>query len=136
MLLNAQTVMALKGSKLGLKFFLWVLTVGDITVDDSSFYPATDFIRLSDTYYGYVSNIDPLASPDLFLFSGSDNFTIQELTIDIATKYDSLTSMQTYIQDHIKKFISFASDSAVITINFTNGPYVVLPEAEQYFVIP
>ncbi len=135
MILNADAVMSLKGTKLGLEYWLWVMTEGEVTVDDSAFYPQGEHIILSDLVDGYVSHFDPLETPDLFLFSDISDFGTQVLTIDIETPHSAITSLENYINDNIKDFISFVSDSATITINFTSGPYVPYAKPYQYFVI-
>ena len=55
MILNAENVMALKASTLGLPYWLWVMTLGDVNVDSSNFYPQADYIIPSDPTYGYLS---------------------------------------------------------------------------------
>ncbi len=173
-LLNMENIMALKGSKVGLQYWLWTLTFGTITVDDTAFYPQGNYIIPSDvdgtgndvnnTGYGYVSFLEDnhssdalppgMTSPEwytepyqpLTLFSDVSDFGTQTLIIDIATKYHWLIPLRDFITNNIKKFISFADDNAVITVNFTPGayvpvntgilPYTLDPEINQYFVIP
>lgn len=136
MILNAQHVNALKGSKLGLKYWLWVLTVGDVTIDDSAFYPVSNYIRPSDDYYGYVSNVSPLGTPDLYLFDGAANFGSQTLDVSIDTPYHTLTSLEAYINEHIEKYISFVSEGSTINIVLNAGSYTTFDAPYQYFVIP
>lgn len=136
MILNANNVMALKGSKMGLKYFLWVLTFGDITIDDSAFYPQGEYIIPSDNYYGFVSHFTPLESYNLYLFSDFTDFGTQSLTIDIATKYHYMVSLKEYILKNIQSFLSFTPDDFVPTITFAPGPYITYSEPYQYFVIP
>lgn len=136
MLLNAQNVMALKGSKLGLTYWLWTLTFGGITVDDSQFYPLGDYIIPSDLDFGFVSEVAPLTSDTLYLFSDAADFGVQILTIGIATKYVYMLTLRNYIHKHIKEFISFADDNTQINITFVPGTYQSLPDPYQYFVIP
>lgn len=141
LLLNAKDINALRGSKAGLKLWLWCLTFGDITVDDSLFAPVPEFIQLSDPYSGFVSKIDPeypatASDPDLYLFADMSMYGNNILTVDISTMYYNHASIPDYINTHIKKYLTFVTSGAVITINFTNGVYTTNAEPYQYFVIP
>lgn len=137
MRLNAENVMALKGSRMGLPYWLWVMTFGNISVDDSNFYPHSDYIILSDEERGYVSHTpenDADFDPPLYLFSDAANFGNQELIINIETKYYNLASLEEYLNTHIKEFIHFVDANAVITITLSPGVYTPYDKPYQYFV--
>ncbi len=137
MLLNVENVMALKGSKMGLYYWIWTLTFGNITIDDSNFFPSQDYIIPSDLLFGYVSHIvDAGDSQTLYLFGDANNFGFQVLDITIETKYWQMQSLIDYIQANIKKFISFVDSNAQINITFTPGVYTPYAEPNQFFVIP
>lgn len=136
MILNAEHVMALKGSKQGLHYWLWVLTFGNITIDDSAFYPLNKYIIPSDDFYGYVSHFEPLEDYDLFLFSDVSDFGTQTLTVGIETKYHYMRSLRDYIINNLQAFISFVDDSFTFNLSLEPGVYNTYSEPYQYFVIP
>lgn len=135
MLLNVQHVMALRGSKEGLIYFLWVLTFGEITVDDSGLYPQSNYIIPGDTYYGYVSHIQPFNPSNLYIFSGVESFGTQTLTVTIKTKYHYMSTLRQYIKDHIREFLNFTDDNVQISITFLPGPYQTYSQPYQLFTI-
>lgn len=136
MILNAEHVMALKGSKMGGVYWLWAITLGNVTVDDTDFYPQGEFIIPSDDYYGYLSHIQSLQAYDLYLFDDYVDFGTQILLIDIATKYHYQASLREYILTNIKEFISFVPEGWEPTLNITPGPYYAYSEPFEYFLIP
>lgn len=134
MYLNAENVMALKGSKMGIELFLRVLTCGEVTVDDGSFFPKPSYIDLDDEIYaGYLFTDTDFPNKILYLYSGEDNFIPRHLTIGIKTPYDTLQSLRSYIETHIFKFIPFTDANTTVTITFENGPFVKNPLAFAYF---
>lgn len=141
LLLNYEDINALRGSRQGLELWLWCLTFGAITIDDSAFMPVNQFIMLSSPTNGFLSRFSPNVvttpgAPDLFLFDDISQFGTSILIVDIVTKYDTNTSIINYINTHIKKYLTFVTSSATITVNFTNGPYVTNTFPHQYFVLP
>lgn len=56
MLLNADTIMRLRGSKLGLEFFLSVCSLGVATIDASGLQQPFELIFLDSTNYGYLTS--------------------------------------------------------------------------------
>jgi hypothetical protein len=146
MLLNVENVMALKGSKMGLYYWLWTLTFGKITIDDSQFYPKGRYIIPNDFGFGYVSHVYlpttpiPIPAPQitytLYLFSDVLDFGKQKLTVTIETKYWNKQSMRDYITDNFRKFVSFIDQNAEIVITFLPGVYNTYSEPYQPFVIP
>ena len=139
--LSAEDINATRGSKIGLELWLWCLTFGAITIDDVGFYPLPQYLQLDTFDLSYLDQFtpnvatSPPAIPDLFLFDDVSQMGQSVLTIDIATKYDTHPSIPAYITTHIKKYIGFVTSNAVITINFTNGPYTTHPFPYQKFVV-
>jgi hypothetical protein len=141
LLLNAEDINAMRGSIQGLRTWLWCLTFGNIVIDDSLFYPVTEFISLSDQQKGFVSKTDPLypntpQDPDLFLFDDLNQFGTSILNITIDTMYHNHPSIPTYINTHIKKYLTFVTSNAVINVTLNPGVYVTNTDPYQYFVKP
>lgn len=140
--LNAEEINALRGSKQGLLLWLWCLTFGNITVVDTYFQPIPEFIQLSDPINGFVSKFFPLylstsLSPDLFLFDDMSQFGQSILQVDIDTKYDTTpASILTYINTHIKKYLTFVTGNASITVTLHPGVYTQYGEVYPYFMKP
>lgn len=141
LLLCAEEINALRGSKQGLQLWLWCLTFGAITIDDSQFYPLPQFLTLDDPQLGFLDQFspnvatNPPAIPDLFLFDDYSQYGQTTLIIDIDTKYFNHPSIPLYINTHIKKYLTFVTTNAVITITFNNGVYNTNPFPYQKFVI-
>lgn len=141
LLLNANDINALRGSKIGLHLWLWCLTFGNITINDTGFYPLPQYLLLDTLDLSYLDQFTPNVAtnppsiPDLFLFDDVSQMGQTILTIDIVTKYDTHPSIPAYITTHIKKYIGFVTSNALITINFTNGPYVTHSLPYQKFTV-
>lgn len=139
--LGAEDINALRGSKIGLEFWLWCLTFGAITVDDSAFYPLPQYLLLDTVDLSYLDQFTPNVAtspptiPDLFLFDDISQMGQSVLTIDIATKYYNHPSIPAYITAHIKKYIGFVTSNAIITINFNPGVYNTHSFPYQKFVV-
>lgn len=85
-LLNADTFCGTRGSKIGLEFFLSVLTLGEVTIDDSNFYKMPDYLILDSLTNGYVAEHDD--RPYFNLISDESSLTAtQDLGIVIESKY-------------------------------------------------
>lgn len=138
MTLNVKNVMALKGSDLGLRFFLWCLTLGEITIDWSLFYPQANILFLSEFVgKGYLLNKDPNdPSTDFvnYLVSNVSDVGSQVLTIGIKTPYYRNETIENYIRSHIQKFLNFTDEAFVLNLTLERGPYYRMPEAFWYFV--
>jgi len=139
--LNAEDINALRGSKIGLTLWLWCLTFGTITVDDSLFFPIPQYLILDSLTNGYLDQFAPNVTtnpptiPNLFLFDDVSQNGQTTIVIDIATVYYNHPSIPTYITQHIKKYLTFVTSNAVITVNFTNGTYTTNTFPYPKFVI-
>lgn len=135
LILNANDIMACKGSYEGLYLWLWSLTFGNITINSISFFPLPNYIQLSDLTYGFVSEINPVNNTTLYLFSGVGNFGSSVLDVVINTKYYLQPNLKEYIENHIKDHVGFLDINAVVTITLNNGVYNTSTHPYQYFVI-
>lgn len=133
MYLNEENVFRLKGSKLGLEYWLRVLTCGDCFIDDSTFFPVLSYIILDDINNGYLSSDIMWPNSMLYLFDGDTSFNPRYLNISIRTPYYNLESLKTYILTHIYKFIGFVDPNTHINIEFIYGPHRKNPHAFYYF---
>lgn len=129
LLLNANDINALRGSKIGLHLWLWCLTFGNITINDTGFYPLPQYLLLDTLDLSYLDQFDPNvatnppAIPDLFMFEDVSQFGQTTMTITIQTKYELHPSIPTYITTHLKKYLTFVTSNASIAIAFGPGVY-------------
>jgi hypothetical protein len=132
---NSSHLMRLKGSKLGLKLWLWCLTFSDVSFDDSTFIPIEQYIVLGDFTRGYISHAQPSYTPPLYLFSGTtNNFGANIFELNISTMYHYKKSIRKYIKDNLKDFLPFVSVNTTIKIKYTPGSYTKIDFPFQYFV--
>lgn len=136
MLINARNVMALKGSDLGLKFFLWSLTFGEIDIDWSEFYPPVNNLALNEyTGKGHVLAGDPGTEEYVnYLASQEADVGSQILTVNISSKYWNNPHVLSYINNNIRKFLNFTEDSFIFNLQMVQGPYHAIGEPYWYFV--
>ena len=140
LLLNSAEIMRLKGSKLGLRLWLWCLTFSDFSlgIDDSAFYPKPQYIIPGDVdVAGYVSHVTPLEPYNLYLFSGDyQDFGSSTLIIQLPTKYHYMKTLRDYINTHIRKFISFVPENSTTAVVLRPGSYTPFANVNNnYFVI-
>lgn len=140
LLLNANDINALRGSKIGLRLWLWCLTFGVISVDDSAFYPIDEFIQPEEiATNGYIDEFIPnilAGGLELFLFDDLTQFGVSTLIVNIDTKYWNHVNIVAYINENIKKYLTFTTGISSITINFSVGVYTPHSHPYQYFVNP
>lgn len=85
MLLNADTIMRLRGSKLGLEFFLSVCSLGVATIDTSGLYKPLELVFLDSTNYGYITSNN--SDSRLFLCDNNVLSESSQLLITLRSKY-------------------------------------------------
>lgn len=134
MYLYAEDVMSLMGSKIGLKLLLWVLTGGDVEVDDSNFYPKEDYIVLGDTELGVLPEGPEYPDDFLYLFSGVDDLTGASIKINIYTPFYENEDLKNYILDNITRFVGFSDDHTIFEITFGLGNFVTNGTVYPYFI--
>ena len=84
MLLNADAIMRLRGSKLGAEFFLSVCSLGEVKVDADGLISEIDSIYLNSENYGYVTD----KNTGSFLYLSSTNERVSShLDIELSSKY-------------------------------------------------
>lgn len=136
LLINARNVMALKGSDLGLKYFLWCLTFGEISIDWSEFYPNVNNLTLDEfTGKGFLLEDDPATVDNVnYLLSNVEDLGNQILTVNIGSIYWNNQYVIDYITSNIRKFLNFTEDSFQFNLTMVQGPYTPIPEPFWYFV--
>lgn len=120
-LLNIDRVLRLRGSKLGISLYCSVLSLGEVTIDDSSFVSIPSALFLDDPNSGKLTD-DSLGS-DYFLVQSTTDFNkAVTLGVTINSKYfaspssSSSLMIREYLESSLPKFIGFSPNR---TINFT-----------------
>lgn len=137
MILNAEGVFSQAGTYQGLDYWLRVLTQGE-PVYEGALLPKERYIVLHDSLRGYFSGASNWDGTGfLSLFSGAATDVVAgSLALTIATPYWQLASLKTYIEQTLRQILGFTGDHTVLTVTLTEGPYVVNPYANSYFVNP
>jgi hypothetical protein len=138
MLINARNIMALKGSDVGLKFFLWSLTFGEISIDWTEFYPNVNNLTLSEfTGKGFLLADNPEEVDNVnYLLTNDSDLNSQILRIGIKSIYWENVHVIQYIKENITKFLNFTEDDFQLELVMVSGPYFRIPEPYWYFVNP
>lgn len=139
-LLNADTFCGTRGSKIGLIFFLSVLSLGEVIIDDSMFYKMPDYLILDSLTNGYIAIDTDL--PYFNLISDESSLaTTQDLDIVIKSKYfngnypDEAAIIQSYLNEEtISKQLWFTYNLN-LTIDFqTRSEFYYHNLLNRYFV--
>lgn len=123
-LLNINTICSLRGSAIGLELFCSVLSLGEVTVDDSQFFNPSVSLFLDSPSRGFLSTDNSVDTRHLFLIDDSETFNPRmPLDITIKSKFFSDSSspeclaVKKYIETFVGGFITFSSNS-IINITF------------------
>ena len=118
-LLNINEVFRLKGSKLGLELWLSLLTLGEVTIDDSQFWDKTEFILLNSKTRGFITGDND--NPFYYVVDNSDQFERNlTLSITISSVYNTDSTVKAACMEYINKNIDAQLGfSRGATINFT-----------------
>lgn len=107
-LLNAGTLLRLRGSKMGLELFCSIFSLGEVTYDDSEFYALSQVIWPNSTIEGYIAadNVNPY----FHLLDDSDQLsTVNPLEIEISTPYFGVNSVvKEFIEATIGDWLGFS----------------------------
>lgn len=129
-LLNADTLYRLRGSKLGIEFYCSLLSLGEVTLDDSGFYKSATALILDSFSQGFITSSN---SDDFYyLFDDTDLLNPKvKLSITITSKYFSgeypveEKSIKEYLQKTISNQLGFSPDKDVT--------FTFLPGTDFYF---
>lgn len=117
LLLNADTIMRLRGSKLGLEFFLSVCSLGVATIDTSGLYKPLELVFLDSTNYGYITSNN--SDSRLFLCDNNVLSESSQLLITLRSKYfderhtTEADAIMRYLQAVIPTYIGFSNDLTI-----------------------
>lgn len=135
-LLNADIILGTRGSKRGLEILLSVLTLGQVTVDDSRFYTDPKVLLLNSIIQGHI--VGDSNDPKFYLIGDSDIINpAVSITINISSIFFS-GSYSEIIKDTIRKVVPTwlgFSPNKTITVNFnTASSYYFHPSLNRYFI--
>lgn len=124
MLLNADTIMRLRGSKLGLEFFLSVCSLGEVTIDASELNQPLDLIFPDSLSDGYLTdnNVDSplyLCTTNIFAVNSTLLVTLRSIYFDgeHTTEADAIIK---YLQNVTPNYVGF-SNGLIIRWTFNSG---------------
>lgn len=125
MLLNADVIMRLRGSKLGIELLCSVCSLGEVTVDTEGYHTDPDSIMLDTLNFGYVTGDD--SQPFLYLCNNNDIEPATEVSISIESVYFPVSgdtkeslAIKSYLQSIISSFLGFRNNYD-ITWSFTHA---------------
>lgn len=120
-LLNADTLLGLRGSKIGLELLCSVLTLGEATVNDKYFYQDAKILTLNSKSTGFI--VDSTDDPKYYLVNNNSYINPSaSLSIAVKSKFfsggysDVERTIKDYVQESVKKFIGFSNYS--LSFNF------------------
>lgn len=114
MLLNADTIMRLRGSKLGLEFFLSICCLGEAIIDASGLQQPLEFIFLESLNYGYIMSNN--SDSPLYLCNTNELMKNSILSVTLKSKYFDeghdieADSIVRYLQNVTPNYIGFSNN--------------------------
>lgn len=122
-LLNVDTVCRTRGSKIGIEFYCSLLSFGEVTVEDSSFYGESEILFLDSVDRGFLVN----DNDEDFFYLCSDSSEVNpdlQLIINIRSKYfngqypQEEAIIKNYLESTINDQIGFSPNKKV-TFNYS-----------------
>lgn len=145
MLLNADTIMRLRGSKLGLEFFLSVCSLGIATIDSSELHQPLVFLFPNSINYGYIT--DNNVDNPLYLCDSNILAADSSLRVTLESKYfgtqDSIEkeAIIEYLKNATPNYVGFANHLTIDWVfqersefyyhNLLNPQYVDYPSTSS-----
>lgn len=138
-LLNSDVIFRTRGSKIGIELYCSVLSLGEVTVDDSDFYYFPKNLVLSSTVQGFITDN---SEGDQFHLVGDTDIldNVSSLVITIKSKYfngnypDEAKYIQQYLKDSINANIGFATKKDVTFVFESNTEFYFHKLLNPYFV--
>lgn len=122
-LLNVDTVCRTRGSKIGIELYCSLLSLGEVTVDDSKFYMDSDVLFLDSSDSGYI--IENNDATTFYLTDSNVTFKKESiLKVTIKSKFfdgkhpTEAQLIQNFIKSSIKRNLGFSKVN--ITFTFTS----------------
>lgn len=137
-LLNVDTVCRTRGSKIGIELYCSLLSLGEVTIDDSKFYADSNVLLLDSTTSGYIVEDN---KADVFYLTDDNSLIEKETTLKITIKskfFDGNHSteaqlIQNFIKSSIKRNLGFSKVNVTFTFTSRNEFYFH-KLLNQYFV--
>ena len=120
MLLNADTIMGLRGSYLGLELLLSVCTLGEVSVDTSRLLSKVLVVFPSSTDYGFITADSD--TDHLYLADNTDIALDSQLSITVSSLYfegahtKEADAIKSYLDRVIKDYVGYTHN---LKINWT-----------------
>lgn len=132
-LLNAGTLLRLRGSKKGLELFCSVFSLGEVEYDDSQFYTEGTVLWPDSLSEGFVTSDN--TNPFLHLLDDNSQITsVAPLSVTVQTPYYQDDTVKGFLQNNIKDWLGFNLGNDV-TFEFLNRDSAYFhPLLNQYFV--
>lgn len=138
-LLNSDVIFRTRGSKIGIELYCSVLSLGEVTVDDSDFYYFPKNLVLSSTVQGFITDN---SEGDQFHLVGDTGIldNVSSLVITIKSKYfngnypDEAKYIQQYLKDSINANIGFTTKKDVTFVFESNTEFYFHKLLNPYFV--
>lgn len=137
-LLNVDTICRTRGSKIGLELYVSLLSLGEVTIDDSYFYQDSNILLLDSVSNGFVTEN---SSSDKF-YLVDDNSALNKkssLRIIIKSKFfngkypEEAELIKSYISSSIKHNLGFSN--VLLTFQYiTNSEFYFHKLLNSYFV--
>lgn len=122
-LLNVDTVCRTRGSKIGIELYCSLLSLGEVTVDDSKFYMDSDVLFLDSSDSGYI--IENNDATTFYLTDSNVTFKKESvLKITIKSKFfdgkhpTEAQLIQNFLKSSIKRNLGFSKVN--VTFTFTS----------------
>lgn len=115
LLMNVHSVTRLKGTKVGLKALVMLLTLGDVIVDTTNFVITPDAVYPDDLDGdGYITGNDTTNSQRYIVNDRNVYEPPRSLTISISSIYANNSVVKTYIDTLIKDWITVAPNLTLV----------------------
>lgn len=121
MLLNADVIRRLCGSRLGLQVLISAATLGEVTIDDSHFIRENPLIFLNSPREGFVTAANN--TPVFYLCDNNDYMQHTTLNITVESKYfndynendptPEQVAIRDFLESFIREFIGFSSTADI-----------------------
>lgn len=138
-LLNVDTVMRTRGSKIGIEFYCSLLSLGEVSIDDSAFFAQSDALLLDSLSQGYLTG----DNDNNYFYLISDNSEINKkayLNIFVKSKYfngrypNEAAIIKQYLKSTINGFLGFSPIKAVNFVFSTNSAFYFHKLLNRHFV--
>lgn len=132
-LLNAGTLLRLRGSKIGLEFFCSLFSLGEVTYDDSDFYSIGTVLWPDSLTEGYIT-ADNVNAYFHILDDNDQLVNTEPLYITVSTPYSDNDLIKSFLQETISDWLGFNPGKDVIFTFSSRDSEYFHPLLNQYFV--